>query len=171
MKHLPLTVTVALTGLAVSMPGAAADLQVTVEIPRLNVAEYHRPYVAIWLEDASGNAVSNLSTWYQQTDGKEGPGTKWLPDLRQWWRKSGRTLKLPVDGVSGPTKPAGKHSVKYSAARLAKVAPGNYVLVIEAVREVGGRELVKVPITWPKAATATASGKTELGNITVKINP
>ena len=35
------------------------------------------------------------------------PRHQWLPDLRQWWRKSGRTLQVPVDGVTGPTRPAG----------------------------------------------------------------
>src|SRR3990167_4840898 len=33
-----------------STPVLAADVQLEVEIPRLQVAEYHRPYVAIWLE-------------------------------------------------------------------------------------------------------------------------
>src|SRR3546814_20486632 len=46
-----------LTGIAVTPAAAqAADMQVTVNIPRLNVAEYHKPYVAIWVEGASRSA-------------------------------------------------------------------------------------------------------------------
>ena len=49
-------------GAAVGAPAMAADLAVTVEIPRLSVAEYHKPYVAIWVEapdaTAAGSAVS-----------------------------------------------------------------------------------------------------------------
>lgn len=86
-------VSIALGTLLVAPAAQAADLTVNVEIPRINAAEYHRPYVAIWIEDANQKSVADLQVWYQQTDGKEGHGTKWLPDLRQWWRKSGRSLK------------------------------------------------------------------------------
>ena len=36
---------------------------------------------------------------------------KWLADLRQWWRRSGRDQTFPIDGVTGPTKPVGTHQV------------------------------------------------------------
>lgn len=80
-------------------------------------------------------------------DTAEGHGTKWLPDLRQWWRKSGRSLQVPVDGVTGPTRPVGKHEVSFAASQpqLKDLAPGEYTPVVEAAREVGGRELVKIP--------------------------
>ena len=41
-----------LTAFAALMGSAAmaADLTVSVEVPRLNTASYHRPYVAIWVE-------------------------------------------------------------------------------------------------------------------------
>ncbi len=35
---------------ALTAPALAAEMNVSIEIPKLNVAEYHRPYVAIWLE-------------------------------------------------------------------------------------------------------------------------
>ena len=168
------TLSIALSGL-LAIPAYAAELNLSVEIPQLNVAEYHRPYVAIWLEGADQKAAANLSVWYQNKDTKEGHGTKWLPDLRQWWRKSGRTLKVPVDGVTGPTRPAGKHALKFTDKQpaLATLAPGNYTLVVEAAREVGGRELVKIPFTWPTKApqSGKAEGSTELGAVTLAIKP
>ena len=164
----------AITGL-LTLPAYAAELEVGVEIPKLNVAEYHRPYVAIWLEGADQKVASNLAVWYLMKDTAEGHGTKWLPDLRQWWRKSGRDLQLPVDGVTGPTRPAGTHALKFTdrQPQLAKLAPGNYTLVVEVVREVGGRELLKIPFAWPvkKAATAKAQGSSELGTVTLSLKP
>ena len=159
----------AITGL-LTLPAYAAELEVGVEIPKLNVAEYHRPYVAIWLEGADQKVASNLAVWYLMKDTAEGHGTKWLPDLRQWWRKSGRTLKVPVDGITGPTKPVGKHALRLdeSHPELKKLPAGNYTLVVEAAREVGGRELLKIPFEWKgKPSSGSAQGKTELGTLTL----
>tara|TARA_R110002111_G_scaffold176810_1_gene242464 strand:- start:153223 stop:153537 length:315 start_codon:yes stop_codon:yes gene_type:complete len=47
-----------------SAPLLAADMDVTVEIPRLQVAEYHRPYVAIWLEKPDQSHAADLAVWY-----------------------------------------------------------------------------------------------------------
>ena len=170
------TLSIALSGLIATAPAAyAASLDVNVEVPKLNVAEYHRPYVAVWVEGADQKVAANLSVWYQQTSNSEGHGTKWLPDLRQWWRKSGRSLKVPVDGVTGPTKPVGKHALSFSDKQhLARLAPGQYTLVVEAAREVGGRELLKIPFTWPaKGApqSGKAQGATELGAVTLTVKP
>ena len=167
------TLTIALSGL-LATPAYAATLDINVEIPKLNVAEYHRPYVAVWIEGADQKVAANLSVWYQQTSNSEGHGTKWLPDLRQWWRKSGRSLKVPVDGVTGPTKPVGKHALSFSDKQhLAKLAPGQYTLVVEAAREVGGRELVKIPFTWPAKApqSGKAQGSSEIGAVTLAVKP
>ena len=169
------TLTIALSGLLAATPAAyAASLDINVEIPRLNVAEYHRPYVAVWIEDGGQKSVANLSVWYQQTSNAEGHGTKWLPDLRQWWRKSGRTLQVPVDGVTGPTRPVGTHALKFDEKNpaLAKLPAGQYTLVVEAAREVGGRELLKVPFEWKgKPSNGNAQGKTELGKVTLAAKP
>ena len=96
--------------------------------------------------------------------------------MRQWWRKSGRTLKVPVDGVTGPTRPVGKHALKFTdkQPQLAQLAPGQYTLVVEAAREVGGRELLKIPFTWPAKGAAQngkAQGSTELGAVTLSVKP
>ncbi|MBP6330720.1 MAG: DUF2271 domain-containing protein, partial [Dokdonella sp.] len=92
-------------------PVMAADMGITVQIPRIDAAEYHRPYVAVWIEDGNQAVAANLAVWYQQKDTKEGAGSKWLADLRQWWRRSGREQSLPIDGVSGATRPVGQHQL------------------------------------------------------------
>ena len=150
----------------------AGGIELTVEIPKLSVAEYHRPYVAIWIEDASGKVAANLSVWYA-VHLKDEEGEKWLKDIRQWWRRSGRSLELPADGLSSPTRPPGANKIEFKsdAGPLAKLAPGDYKLVVEASREVGGKEMVEIPFTWAPGseATATAKGKEELGAVTLKL--
>ncbi|MGV8959619.1 MAG: DUF2271 domain-containing protein [Stenotrophomonas sp.] len=169
------TITIALSGLLATLPAYAATLDINVEVPKLHVAEYHRPYVAVWVEGADGKAAANLSVWYQHKDTAEGHGTKWLPDLRQWWRKSGRTLEVPVDGVTGPTRPVGKHALSFGdqQPQLRGLPAGQYALVVEAAREVGGRELVKIPFSWPAktAQSGRVQGTSELGAVTLAIKP
>jgi hypothetical protein len=187
MKRIVLLILLALPAVCLS-----AGMKVSVEIPQLDVAEYHRPYVAVWVEREDSTVASNLAVWYQlerakprekkpgdkkpaQEGGGGESGTKWLPDLRQWWRRSGRSQSMPIDGVTGATRPVGSHDIAIDAtdARLKDLAPGNYRLVVEAAREVGGRELLKIPFAWPAAAAQSldVQGKSELGKITLALTP
>jgi hypothetical protein len=54
-----------------------------------------------------------------------------------------------------------------------ELAPGEYHLVIEAAREVGGRELLRVPFRWPVTAAESpkVKGEHELGHVTIDIKP
>jgi hypothetical protein len=165
----------------VAAPAFAATADLTVELPRMDVAEYHRPYVAIWIEREDRSIAANLAVWYQAKEGKDAQsgkaesGTKWLADLRQWWRRGGRDQALPIDGVTGATRPAGEHRLSFAGDKppLAGLAPGQYKLVVEAAREVGGHELVAVPFAWPPAAPQhlTAKGEHELGTLRLDLNP
>jgi hypothetical protein len=163
--------------LALALPLAsgwsvAADLSVKFELPQLNVAEYHKPYVAIWIERADQSVASNLALLYDVKK-KDNGGAKWVKDLRQWWRKAGRDLTLPIDGVSGATRAAGVHTLTFGPARTGfdKLPPGDYKLVIEAAREAGGREVVRLPFAWPAKGklAAQAKGKEELGAVSIQI--
>ena len=80
---------------------------------------------------------------------------------------------MPVDGVTGPTRPVGTHTLKFDARHpeLRKLAPGDYTLVVEAAREVGGRELLKIPFRWGGAASGSAQGTTELGAVKLTARP
>lgn len=149
-------------GALIAPAGAAFAGTVTITLPRLAIAEYKKPYVAGWIEPAGGGTARSLFAWYDYRKTGNEPGTKWLSELRSWWRKSGRTLKLPADGITGATKGPGV----YSVALPADLAPGQYVLSVEAARENGGRELVSVPLSVP-ADSGHASGKTELGAVVV----
>ena len=152
---------------------SAAQLEIEVEIPQLAVAEYHRPYVALWLEQ-NGQHVANLSVWYD-IKMKDNEGEKWLKDMRQWWRRSGRTLEFPVDGVSAATRAPGVHTLTFGAsdAALQNLQAGEFQLLVEAAREVGGRELLRIPLQWPisQQQTGEARGSHELGRVTATLTP
>ncbi|MEZ5938549.1 MAG: DUF2271 domain-containing protein [Hyphomonadaceae bacterium] len=159
----------------VAAPAWADGLTVEFELPKMSVAEYHRPYVAIWISRPDNTAAATLSVLYSQKGGPEGEGETWLKDIRQWWRRAGRSMTMPADGVSGPTKPPGDHKLVYEGAGdpLKALPPGDYVLNIEAAREVGGREVVSVPFKWDGASGGVFEGKgeSELGSVKVTLSP
>ena len=144
----------------VAAPVAAGTISVT--IPQLSVAEYHKPYVAAWLEPADGGAARTLFVWYDTKDRGKEPGVKWLADMRTWWRKGGRSLTLPADGISGATRAPGTYQVPIPT----DLKSGKYTLFVEAARETGGRELVSLPLSVP-TVTAQAAGTAELGAVAI----
>ncbi|MBI5271830.1 MAG: DUF2271 domain-containing protein [Burkholderiales bacterium] len=161
--------------LALSPPlTLAAELTLQVEIPRLSVAEYHVPYLAVWLQRAgTPSFAGHLAVWYDLKK-KDNAGAKWLRDMRQWWRQGGRDAQLPLDGVSGATRAPGEHTLQLGGARaLAALPAGDYELLVEAAREGGGREVLRLPLKWPPAAPAQAraQGEHELGALTLHVRP
>jgi len=80
-------------------------------------------------------------------------------------------MDLPADGISRPTQAPGRHTV--TVPGLNGLAPGNYAIVVEAAREKGGRELIKVPFEWRagKRVTKSAKGNAELGTVAVSVRP
>lgn len=156
----------------IASTSGAADLSLSIEVPKLDVGQYHRPNVASWIENADGEHVTDLAVWYD-VEMKNDQGATWLKDLRQWWRKSGRSAKLPIDGVTGPTRPVGHHKVEIPSSKLKLAAnpASEYSLVVEAAREVGGRELLRIPFTWDgkQRVEKSISGKSELGTIKLVI--
>lgn len=152
----------------------AAELKVQIEVPSIDIAEYHRPYVAVWIENAKGRHQQDLAVWYD-LEMRDNEGTKWLKDLRLWWRRSGRQLEMPVDGISSATRPVGAHEMVFAAddPKLADLPAGEYRLVVEAARELGGRELLRLPFQWPAEAAQkqTQQGEHELGRVALELTP
>lgn len=157
-----------------SAPATASTAPaISIEIPRLQVAEYHRPYIAIWLSDARQQRIADIAVWYDVAMARD-EGTKWLPDLRQWWRRSGRSLTLPVDGVSGATRPVGSHHIDLPQHLLNQLEPGDYIVHIEAAREVGGREHLQLRFSVDTQGAfninhSTLQGEHELGRVTLSL--
>lgn len=133
------------------------------EIPELSVAEYRRPYAAIWISDESGNAVRHLQLLGDKS---------WLRDLRWWWRKYGRTDDSLVDALAGATSKPGRYQLTWDGRDLhgKPVPQGNYELHMEVVREHGEREAVVLPFVLNGQATSAATkGTREIGRVDLDI--
>ncbi len=163
----------ALTAAAAAMPALSAELTLKIQLPRMDIAEYHRPYVAAWIEKASDQGYAgNIALWYDLKKRDNG-GAKWLKDMRSWWRKSGHDTAV-VDGVTGATRSAGDNAINLLDAKaVTALAPGQYEVVVEAARENGGREVLRVPFEWPvkRAQSAKAQGQGELGAVAIDAKP
>jgi hypothetical protein len=163
-----------LTAAVAALPAAAAEMTLRVDLPRMTVAEYHRPYVATWIEKAGDQSFAgNVAVWYDVRKRDNG-GAKWLKEMRQWWRKSGRELQAIPDGVSGATRPAGEQRIDLLGAKaVTGLAAGSYEMVVEAARENGGREVLRVPFEWPirQAANPQAKGEGELAGVALEVKP
>ncbi len=120
----------------VACGASAKEVQVEFDIPVIETADYNKPYVAIWMERPKGNET--LMLWHL-TRSKD---DKWLPDIRRWWRKLGRYGET-VDGLTGATRGPGIYR------EILKVeAQEPFTLLLEVVREDGGRSLLKQRIDF-----------------------
>jgi hypothetical protein len=163
----------ALTAVVAAVPAHSAELTLKLQLPRMDIAEYHRPYVAAWIEKTSDQSwAGNVALWYDLKKRDNG-SAKWLKEMRSWWRKSGHDTAA-VDGVTGATRTAGDHTLNLlDAQAVAALAPGRYEVVVEAARENGGREVLRLPFDWPvkKAQSAKAQGQGELGAVSLDATP
>ena len=162
-----LTVLFGICLLLTSPVGQAEQISVAVTIPKINSQPYHKPYIAIWLETRQRKGVHTFAFWHEQKD--------WFKDVRQWWRKIGRQQSPAYDQMTGATRKPGTYTVKISKdeLRALNLAPGEYFLNVEAVREEGGREFIrqKIIIGTTEVKHYEKSGKHELGKVTIKVTP
>ena len=141
---------------------AAAPLHIQLELPKPEHGPYHRPYVAVWIEDAKEQPVKLIELWREKPD--------WIKDLRRFWRKTGRSDQALVDARTGATKGPGKYQLSWDGQDNAgkPVAAGQYLLVVEAAREHGGRNLVKQAFQCDGSAVdIQVKAGSEIGAITL----
>lgn len=146
---------------------AAPKLTVDLTLPEITEGQYHRPYVAVWVEDAKGQPVKTLSLWVWDE------GHKWLKDIRRWWRKAGREDMSFVDGIASATRPAGHYKIDWNLKDESgkSVTLGTYTVFIEVVREHGGRDLVRQNIDLAAGDfTSQLPATTETGVIDIRLS-
>lgn len=134
------------------------QLQLQLELPQQGGAA-KRPYVSVWL--------SQNEQWQIQLV-LLGEQPRWYAELRSWWRQAGSSHNF--DQLAGATRKSGLHQFRWDA-RLADGRPlpaGDYTLHLEAAREGGGRELLKLPLHWPLQQPLVLQGQRELGQIRVE---
>ena len=124
----------------------------------------HRPFAAIWVEDENKVLVRNLVLWYNKT--------KWIPDLKNWYRINGdkfKTDKNNYASVTGATRSPGKYTIKWDGKNDngEYVSQGKYTIIIETAKEHGTDEIIRQPMEFKKAAKkATNTGNVEISNVT-----
>jgi len=152
---------------SLSFASHAEQVEITLNLPSIDVSPYHRPYVAVWLETADRKGVTTLAVWHEQEE--------WLRDMRQWWRKLGRKNPQAYDAVTGATRKPGTYTVRWNSKTESgnPIPPGDYLISVEAAREEGGRDYLRQTVTLGQNQKQhyTLKGKKELGSVEIRILP
>jgi thiamine biosynthesis lipoprotein len=128
----------------------------------------HRPFAAIWVEDANKVAVRNLALWYNKP--------KWIPDLRNWYRINGERFKADKNNyvsVTGATRSPGKYTIKWDGKndKGEFVPQGKYTIIIETSKEHGTDEILRQEMELKRSAKKAAStGNVEISNVTFEFH-
>jgi hypothetical protein len=147
------------------------ELAVDFEIAPQEGYRYHRPYVAVWVEDPSGRRVRTLSLWVNTT----GRGPRYIRELRRWF--SGEREQEDAGGpdlvatMSSATRLPGQYTVTWNGRddRGNVVDQGDYRVVIEAAREHGSYQLMQQDVTvGAKPMAADLSGNQEIARARVE---
>lgn len=127
----------------------AAEVVVNLELARIDEPRFRRPYVAVWIEDKDKFPIRTVGLWLGKT--------RWLPDLKAWYRAD--RLRALAEGneilgsVSSATRPPGKYTLKWDGKDAAgkAVKPGKYTVAIEAAREHGTYQITRqeIDLTGP----------------------
>lgn len=148
-----------------SVPSSAAvtKYDVSFELPAFSQGQYHRPYVAIWVEDSRHKAVRSVLLWQKKK--------KWLKDLSRYWRRVARSNDALVDSLTGATHGPDTYDVSWDGLdeQGHAVAAGEYSLCAEVAREGGGREAVCLPFAiGPQSVDEQMVGKHELLSLSLR---
>ena len=148
----------AITGLSAFRPFATKapkwddnfELAVDLEIAPQEGGRYHRPYVAVWVEDSAGRQVRTLSLWVNTS----GRGPRYIRELKNWFlgdrdQQSAGGPDL-VATVSSATRLPGRYSVTWDGRDENKkpVDQGTYRVFVEAAREHGTYQLMQQDMTF-----------------------
>lgn len=128
-----------------------------------------RPFAAVWIEDKDNKTVKTIALWYNKG--------RWLPDLRDWYRKNGNSLSADPStfvSITSSTRSPGKYTLKWDGKddKGTTLKPGKYTVHIEVAREHGGYDLLEQEINCANADQQfTLKGNSEVGsfNLAYKI--
>jgi len=145
-------------------PLQAVEAEINVYIPQIETAQYYRPYVAVWIENAEQEPVKLVALWRKEPD--------WLKDIRRFWRKLGRSDAALVDAMTGATRSPGQYRLHWQGKddNGQALPEGKYTLYVEASREQGGRSLQKIAFELNgKPYQLRAAALEELGELVLTI--
>lgn len=128
--------------------GELLELFVKIELSRPAGAQYRRPYVAIWLEDADEFPV-RTGLLFMMT--KE-PGPRWHRELNRWYRQDNVRRLADEKKLIGVISSASRGPGEYEAVFDGKddhgkpLKPGKYTLFVEVAREHGTYQIIRQPL-------------------------
>ncbi len=131
--------------------------------PQMGYAK--RPFAAIWIEDMELKTVKTIALWYNKG--------RWLPDLRDWYRKNGSSLSADPStfvSITSSTRSPGKYTMKWDGKddKGKVLSPGKYSVHIEVAREHGGYDLLEQEVNCSNADQQfTLKGNSEVGTVLV----
>lgn len=120
--------------------GFALHVEFTLKGPAANGGSrrggWKRPYVAVWIEDATEAPARTLCLWLEDR--------RWLRDLRRWNRQYSDQPKF-ADTISQATRRPGNYTLQWDGKddQGRVLASGRYTVLIEIVREHGTYQLMK----------------------------
>ncbi len=126
----------------------AGTMAITFTYTRAAGGKLESPYVAVWIEDVSGQLLETVALFYEQSR----RGARWLDHLDRWWAvDSSRIAAGGVDDaatISSATRPPGAYAVAWDGAADGQSLPaGDYFVCIESAREDGPYSLIRQPLT------------------------
>ena len=168
LKNLSLSLVLSSTAIAAMTTTAIAttatlQYEIAITLPVIEQGQYHRPYVALWVENEQKVVQRSVLVWMEKD--------RWLSDLSRYWRRVARANRDIVDGVTGATKGPGTHHVSWDGLDdSGKPLPaGQYVICVEVAREKGGREAICTDIDYGTKQVAIAQGEFEVSRLTVTL--
>lgn len=119
------------------------ELAVNLELMKFE-GRSRRPFVAVWVEDKDKKTVKTLALWFNKP--------RWLPDLKEWFRKNSDTYQngsKDVFSIGTATRPAGVYTIKWDGKNEEgnPVPEGNYTVYIEVAREHGTYQIMKQEVS------------------------
>lgn len=124
------------------------ELEVKIELSRPAGAQYRRPYVAVWLEDADEFPV-RTGLLFMMTKGN---GSNWHRDLLRWYRQD-KVRRLAdetklIETISSASRGPGEYRAVFDGLddNGQPLKPGKYMLFVEVAREHGTYQIIRQPL-------------------------
>lgn len=141
---------------------AGFAVEVGFDLPKIDVANYKRPYVVVWVTDANKAPVKTLLLL--------GTKQEYMEDSYVWWRRWGRKQTAKIDSMAKPTRAPGRYTVGWDGTNDAgqRMPQGRYIIHIESTREHGGHSYQAFEVELgakPVAAKAAASAELGASNV------
>jgi len=125
-----------------------------------------RPFAAVWIEDKDQKTVKTIALWYNKG--------RWLPDLRDWYRKNGSNISVDPSiyaSITSATRSPGKYTLKWDGKdeKGEVLKAGKYTVYVEVAREHGGYDLLHQELECNKdAQTFTLNGVREVSTVGIE---